>query len=55
MDRLQFERIIEFEKAKELFENLSIEAVETLMKLKVTPKDVFLGSEPPSPLDFHSR
>ena len=25
------------------------------MKLKVTPEDVYLGSEPPSLLDFQSR
>ena len=25
------------------------------MKFKVTPEDVFLGSEPPSRLDFQSR
>ena len=30
-------------------------AIETWMKSKVTPEDVFLGSEPPSHLDFHSR
>ena len=34
---------------------LSTEAIETLMKSKVTPEDVFLGSEPPSNLDFQSR
>ena len=31
-----------------------IEAIETSMKLKVTPEDVFLGSEPPSCLNFLS-
>ena len=35
--------------------NLSIKAIETSMKLKVTPAAVFLGSEPPSRLDFQSR
>ena len=40
---LLFEGIIKFEKAKQFFENLSIEAIETSMKLKVTPEDVFVG------------
>ena len=42
-------------KAKQFFENLSIEVIETSMKSKVTPEDVFLVSEPPSHLDFQSR
>ena len=29
--------------------------IETLIKSKVTPEDVFLGSEPPSHLDFQSQ
>ena len=36
-------------------ENLSIEVIETSMKLKDTPKDVFWGSEPYSHLDFQSH
>ena len=32
-----------------------IEAIETSMKSKVTPEDVFLGSEPPSHLNFQIR
>ena len=42
-------------KGKAIFENLLIKVIETLMKLKVTPENVFLGSEPPSHLDFQSR
>ena len=49
---LQFERIIKFEKAKQSLENVLIEGIETSMKLKVTPEDVCVGSEPPSHLDF---
>ena len=52
---LWFERIIKFEKLKQFFENLLIEAIETLMKSKVTAKDVFLGSEPPSRRNFQTR
>ena len=33
-------------KRKAIFENLLIEAIETSVKLKVTPEDVFLGSDP---------
>ena len=47
--------MIKFEKAKQFFENLLIEAIETSMKSKVTPEDVFLGSELPSRLYFQSR
>ena len=52
---MQFERIIKFEKARQFFENLLIEAIETSMKSKVTPEDVFLGSEHLSRLNFQSR
>ena len=47
--------MIKFENAKQLFENVLIKAIETSMKSKGTLKNVFLGSEPPSPLDFQSR
>ena len=49
---LQFERIIKFAKAKQFFENVSMGAIETPMKSKVTPEDVILGSEAPSRLGF---
>ena len=45
---------MKFEKAKQSLENVLIEAIETLMKLKVTPEDVCLGSDPPSHLDFQT-
>ena len=40
---------------QQFFENLSILVIETSMKSKVTPEDVFFGSEPPSHLNFQSR
>ena len=51
---LWFKRIIKFEKVKQSLENVLIEAIETSMKLKVTPEDVCLGSELPFHLDFQS-
>ena len=46
---------MKFEKAKQFFEHLLIEVIETSMRSKVIPKDVFLGSGPPSRLNFQSR
>ena len=47
---------MKFKKAEQCFENLSIDMIETSMKsIKLTPEDVFFGSELPSRLDFQSR
>ena len=44
----QFERIIKFEKAKQCFENLSIEVIETSMKsIKLPPRMYFQVQSPP--------
>ena len=40
---LQFERIIKFEKAKQCFENLSTEAIETSMKSIKLPPRMYQG------------
>ena len=45
---LQFERVIKFENAKQFFKNLLIEAIETLMKSKVTPRMYFWIQSPPT-------